>query len=246
MKRKPASPAPSTPAQSEQTLPYTTTHDPFPEQHEWADHYTGGYSQWREEHPELWPNWQWPPYGWRPSQYQSAFWDENNPYRHYRYYDWDANPPPTTPQGKCPELRSPDTQSTLLSHSNSSLSEEVRDATEQLQRCTTAEQLTFQQRMCQAGEGTEHPTVETPADAGGGDQREGPTVETPGGGGEEGPPPEVPTEQNHVPPVGGNQEPLQQAAGGGNGPQNPNQPGAQPAGVGGLQRSPLNLSRRWR
>lgn len=35
-----------------------------------------------------------------------------------------------------------------------------------------------------------------------GDQREGPTVETPGGGGEEGPPPEVPSEQNQMPPGG--------------------------------------------
>ena len=72
----------------------------------------------------------------------------------------------------------------------------------------------------------------------GGSEREGPTVETPGGGGEEGPPPEVPSEQNQVPPIGGNQEPLQHAAGGGNGPQNPNQPGAQPAGVGGTPEIP--------
>ena len=238
VKKKPASSAPSTPAQSEGTLPYTTSFGSLQGNTDGADHYTGGYSQWREEQPDLWPSWQWPPYGWRPSQYQNAFWDENNPYHQYRYYNWDgSSPEPATPKGKQPELRSPDTQSTLLSRSTSSLSQEVQLATEQLQRCTTAQQLDFEQHVTEAGGPTQHPAVETPATAGGRDQREGPNVETPGGGGEE-PRPEVPSGQNQVPPAGGNQEPPPHAQGEGNQPQNPNQPSAQPAGVGGTGEIP--------
>ena len=183
IKRKQGSPAPNTPTPSEQTLPYTATLESFPGQQEWANYYTGGYSQWREEQPDMWSQWQWPPHGWQPSKYQDAYWDESNPYHKYRYYKWDTSPEQATPEGKRPELRSPDTQSTLITRSSSGVSTEVEEAMEELQRCTTAEQLTFEQRMAEAGERPEHPTVETPEVPTGG--AKGPTVETPavaGGG----------------------------------------------------------------
>ena len=92
-----------------------------------GDHYNGGWSQWREEAEDNWSKWDWPPQGWRPQKWHAAYYDVNNPYHHYRYYNWDnhdgneAPPPSDGKEGSPPStpstgtrLTSPDSQSTLV------------------------------------------------------------------------------------------------------------------------------------
>ena len=53
------------------------------------DYYTGGVSQWREYEESKWDDWDWPPYGWAPSEYHNAYWDPSSYYHQYKYKDWD-------------------------------------------------------------------------------------------------------------------------------------------------------------
>lgn len=128
-------------------------------------HYDGAYSQWREEAPDMWHLWDWPPKGWRPSKWQRSYWDSSDPYYGYNTYTWDReewwNPsseePSTsgtetqTPPPGPGQLRSPDTVSTLLSRSDSELAR-VNETIDGLQRANTVEQVTFEQKLNQAAE----------------------------------------------------------------------------------------------
>ena len=74
----------------------------------WDDQfYTGGVSQWREYDEDNWKYWDWPPHGWRPSEYHDAYTNKASPYYRYNHYEWKwpvqtppesmRNGPPKTP-----------------------------------------------------------------------------------------------------------------------------------------------------
>ena len=126
--------------ESEQATPTSSSEDKidaFSVASSHASWDVGGYSQWREEawaEPQ-WENWAWPPYsGWRPSYWQQAYWDK----------DWEGY---RTPEQCRKPREDPATRSTLLSRAST---EDLGSIQDQLRRCNTGDQVSFQYRLDEA------------------------------------------------------------------------------------------------
>ena len=118
-----------------------------PETSKWD---AGGYSQWREEAPEYWNNWAWPPHSdWKP---WSGSYD----------YSWngDSYRSPGSKEGdgafNTPEpTRRTDSAQKLMSQASTS-SLEVAEVHDQLKRCNSGDQMSFAYRLQQAEEETKN------------------------------------------------------------------------------------------
>jgi len=114
------------------------------------DYYQGSWSQWRNE-PEYegqWDKWQWPPAGWRPSRFHEAFYDQSSQYYRYNTFDWDTwdRKQKTidlwgTPTEAAPTTPHAPTKSGEPISQLSRGSSEVSLVRQQLQRCSTSDQL---------------------------------------------------------------------------------------------------------
>ena len=149
------------------------------------DHYSGGWSQWREDAEDKWNQWDWPPQGWRPQKWHAAYYDVNNPFHHYRYFDWDwdsksndcvsgsngqEQSPPSTPSTGH-RLTSPDSQSTLLE----SESRDTLDYT--FERMNTGDMMSLDAKFQEAAQEAE--TGNDTKDLGGNDRNQEPKDLTP-------------------------------------------------------------------
>ena len=96
----------------------------------------GGYSHWREEawaEPQ-WEKWAWPPYpGWKPSYWQQAYWEPGNMYK--------------TPEQPTKTRDQASTRSTLLTRGST---DDLGSIQDQLQRCNSGDQASFQYRLDEA------------------------------------------------------------------------------------------------
>ena len=93
----------------------------------------GGYSQWREESEweDHWNQWDWPPHeSWTPQPWQQSHWDRSS-----TWYKWNRH------------AASPVTPTTVAYSRQSSRSMHDVDISEDLRRCTTADQVSFADRL---------------------------------------------------------------------------------------------------
>lgn len=105
----------------------------------------GGYSQWREETPEYWNTWAWPPHSdWKP--WSGSFdysWDRDS-YRSPMSKEEDE----TVFKTPEPTRRTDSAQKLMSLASTSSL--EVAEVHDQLRRCNSGDQMSFEYRLQQA------------------------------------------------------------------------------------------------
>ena len=109
----------------------------------YEDYYQGGYSQWREYETEsAWNSWDWPPAGWRPSEFQNCYWDESSKYYRYNNVQWGSD---NSHDRHTPEPTKVDTPPEAYADTYVVRGQSFLD--EQLQRCKTGDQEHFQNQL---------------------------------------------------------------------------------------------------